>query len=50
MFHKVANGLYDIAETKWEHCWGAPDEVFRGEQLSSGKLRHDIGEREGEVA
>ena len=29
---------------------GAPDEVFRRERLSSDKLRHDVGERQGEVA
>ena len=48
--HKVANGLCSVAQTERERCWGAPDEVFRGERLSSGKLRHDVGEREGEVA
>ena len=48
--HKVANGLCGVAETEREHCRGAPNEVFRGERLSPGKLRHDIGEREGEVA
>ena len=41
---KVANGLYGVAQTERERCRGAPGEVFRGEQLSSGKLRHDIGE------
>jgi len=49
LFHKVANGLCGVAETGWERCWGAPDEVFWGERLSSGKLCHDIGEQEGEV-
>ena len=48
--HKVANGLYSVAQTEWEHYRGALDEVFRGERLSSGKLRHEVGEREGEVA
>ena len=48
--HKVANGLCGVAQTKWERCQGALDEVFWGEQLSSGKLRHDIGEREAEAA
>ena len=43
--HEVANGLYDIAQTEWERCRGAPDEVFWGERLSFGKLRHDVGER-----
>ena len=47
--HKVGNGLCGIAQTKQERCRGAPDEVFRGEWLSPGKLRHDIGEREGKV-
>jgi len=28
---------------------GAPDEVLWGDRLSSGKLRHDVGEREGEA-
>ena len=50
LHHKVANGLCGVAETEQEHCRGAPDEVFRGEWLSFGKLRHDVGEREGEVA
>ena len=49
LHHKVANGLYGVAETRREHCWGAPDEVFWGERLSSGELGHNIGEREGEV-
>ena len=48
--HKVANSLCDAAETEWEHYRGAPDEVFQGEQLSPGKLCHDLGERGGEVA
>ena len=48
--HKVANGLCGVAQIERECCWGAPDEVFLGEQLSSGKLHHDIGEREGEAA
>ena len=48
--HKVANGLCGIAETEREHYRGALDEVFQGERLSPGKLCHDIGEREGEVA
>ena len=43
MCHKVAIGLYDVAEIKQERYRGAPDEVFRRERLSSGKLRHDIG-------
>ena len=47
--HKVANSLGDIAETGWEHCRGAPNEVFRGERLSPGELRHDICEQEDEV-
>ena len=50
LHHKVANGLCGVAQTERERCRGAPDEVFRGERLSSGKLRHDVGEREGEVA
>jgi hypothetical protein len=48
--HKVANGLYGIAETERECCRGAPDEVFWGVQLFSNKLCHDVGEQEGEVA
>ena len=39
LHHKVANGLCGIL-----------DEVFQRERLSSGKLCHDVGEREGEVA
>ena len=50
LHHKVANGLCGVAETEREHYRGAPNEVFWGERLSSGKLRHDIGKREGEVA
>ena len=46
---KVAKGLYDVVETEWEHSRGAPDEVFWGERLYPGKLRHNIGERECEV-
>ena len=48
--HKVANDLCGVAQTERERCWGAPDKVFRGEQLSSGKLGHDVSEREGETA
>ena len=48
--HRVANGLYGVAQTKREHCRGAPDEVFQRERLSSGMLCHDVGEREGEAA
>ena len=47
--HKVADGLYGVAQTEWERYRGTPDEVFRGERLSSSKLRHDVDEREGEV-
>ena len=47
--HKVANGLCGVVQIKQEHCWGALDEVFHGEWLSSGKLRHNVGEHEGEV-
>ena len=48
--YKVAIGLCGVAETEQERCLGAPDEVFWRERLPSGKLRHDVGEREGEVA
>ena len=48
--HRVANGLYGVAETGRECCRGAPDEVFRGERLSFSKPHHDIEEREGEMA
>ena len=48
--HKVANGLYGIAETEREHHRGASDEVLWEERLSPSKLCHGIGEREGEVA
>jgi len=43
--HKVAIGLYGVAETERERCRGAPDEVFRRERLPSNRLRHDVGER-----
>ena len=49
LHHRVVVGLYGIAETKREHCRGALDKVFRREWLSSGELRHDVGEREGEA-
>ena len=48
--HKVANGLRNVAETEWKHCWGAPDEVFQREGFPSGDPRHVVGVREGEVA
>ena len=48
--HKVANGLCGVVQTERERCRGAPDEAFRGERLSSGKLRDDIGEQKGGVA
>ena len=48
--HKVANGLCSVAQTECEHYRGALDEAFQGEQLSSSKLRHDIGEQEDEAA
>ena len=48
--HKVANGLCGVAQTGREHHRGAPNEVFQGERLSFGKLRHDVGEREGDAA
>ena len=48
--HKVGIGLYGVAETERERYRGASDEVCRREQVPSGKLRHDVGEREGEVA
>ena len=50
MRHKVANGFCGIAHTEREHYQGTLDEAFWGERLSVGKLRHDIGEREGEAA
>ena len=28
---KVANSLCGVAETGWERCRGAPDEVFQGD-------------------
>ena len=50
LHQKVTNGLCGIAKSKREHCQDALDEVFWGERLSSSKLHHDIGEREGEAA
>ena len=50
LYHDVTNGPHGIAQTKRERCRGVPGEIFQGERLSSGKLRHDVGEREGEVA
>ena len=40
---------YDLSRTEREHYRGAPDEVFRGEGLSSGELCHDVGKQEDEV-
>ena len=48
--HEVANGPRSIAQTEQECCRSAPDEVFQGERFPSDKLRHDVGEREGEAA
>ena len=48
--HRVAIGLCGVARTEQERCQGALDEVFQRERLPSGKLCHDVGEREGEVA
>ena len=48
--HRMVVGLYGIAETERECRRGAPDEVFRGERLFSGKLCHDVGELEGEAS
>ena len=42
--HKVANGLYGVAQAKRERCQGALDDVFQKERLSSSELCHDIGE------
>ena len=50
MRHRVTIGLCGVAETEWEHRRDAPDEVFRREWLLSGKLCHDVGKQEGEVA
>ena len=47
--HRVANGLCGVAQTERERSRGALDEVFRRGWLSSGKLCHDVGEREGEA-
>ena len=49
MCHEVTNGPCGVAQTQRERCRGAPSEVFRGERFPSGKLRHDVGEREGEA-
>jgi len=48
--HKMANDFCGIAQTERERCRGTPDEVFWGERLSSDKLHHNVGEREGEAA
>ena len=49
LHHKVANGLCGVAQTEREHRRSAWDEVFWRDQLSFGKLCHDVSEREGEV-
>jgi hypothetical protein len=48
--YKVINGPRSIAQTEWKRYWGVPDKASQGEWFSSGKLRHDIGEREREAA
>ena len=40
--HEVANGLCGVAQIGQERYQGALDEVFWGEQLSSGKMHHDV--------
>ena len=50
LYHEVTNGPCGIAQIEWERCWGVLSEIFRGERLPSGKLRHDVGEGEGEAA
>ena len=50
LYREVTNGPHGITQTKWECCRGVPGEKFRGEQLLSGKLRHDVCEGEGEAA
>ena len=50
LHHKVDKGLYGVTQTERERRRCAPDEVFQGERLSSDKLCHNIGEREGEAA
>ena len=47
---EVTNGHCGVMQTEWERCRSALGEVFRGEQLPSGKLCHNIGGREGEAA
>jgi len=46
---EVTNGPCGVAQTEWERCRGTPGEVFWGERFPSGKLCHDVGEREGET-
>jgi len=47
---ELVGAIGGVAQTEQERCRGAPDEVFRGKRLSSCKLCHDVGEREGEAA
>ena len=46
---KVANGRHSIAETERKCCRGAPYVVFQREGSYSGRPRHVIGIRKGEV-
>ena len=41
--HKVANGLYGIAETEREHYWGAPCGVFYREGEAARVLPRWLG-------
>jgi hypothetical protein len=47
--YEVINGPRSVAQTKRKHCWAVPGKASRIEWFSSGKLCHDVGEREREV-
>jgi hypothetical protein len=46
----VSYVLHSIAQAKREHCGGDPVEDPWGAQLSSGEVRHHVGEREEGLA
>jgi hypothetical protein len=48
--YEVINGPHNIVHTEWKRCRGIPGQASWGERFSFGKLCHDVGEREREVA
>jgi hypothetical protein len=48
--YEVINGPRSIAQIEQKCCRGIPGKASWGERFYSGKLRHDVGERENKVA